>query len=156
MAPQKGRPEAKTIVGIIFGLVLITTGCGSDSMGPSSQNCEVIFATTDPPGPSGIEVHNETGGGLEVGVEFNGLITNDRDVFDFDTQLEERIAVAAAGPLSAPSDREANRVALDGRSLRFVDDDDTATAGATGLPPLGVGALVPVPGFFSVSWDWVG
>ena len=69
MAPKIGRPGAKTIVGIIFGLALIAIGCGSDATEPSSANCVVIFATSDPPGLSGIEVHNETGGGLHVEVD---------------------------------------------------------------------------------------
>ena len=71
VALRVGRPGVKMIVGIIFGLVLIATGCGGDGdvMGPSSANCVVIFASSDPPGVSGIEVHNETGGGLLVQVD---------------------------------------------------------------------------------------
>jgi uncharacterized protein GlcG (DUF336 family) len=104
--------------------------------------------TTDPGGVP-LSLGNVAVGG--VGVEFNGSVTNDRDVFDVDTQLEERIAVAAAGRFSAPEERLANHVSLDGRSLRFVDDDNARTsAGATlPLPGPAVGALVPVPGFFS-------
>ena len=81
MAPKKkGRPGAKKIVGIIFGLLLIAAGCGSDATAPSSANCVVIFATSDPPGLSGIEVHNETGGGLSVQVDGTGVIGTGADM----------------------------------------------------------------------------
>ena len=53
---------------VLAVLTLVAGACSSDPTGPSGT-CEVIYATSNPPGPSGIEVHNATGGGLSVVVD---------------------------------------------------------------------------------------
>lgn len=52
------------------------------------------------------------------------LYTLDRDILDVDVSLEERIASAGAAGFGAPLDRRADRMFVDGKSLRFVDDED--------------------------------
>jgi len=142
--------ERDRIGGPLFGIQFSQLPCSDFNRREGDRGLKrlPLGFTTDPGGVP-LYLGNVAVGG--VGVEFNGTITNDRDVYDFDTQREERIAVAAAGRFSAPSGRLAEHVVIEGRSLRFVDDDDTSTApgAALPLPGLGVGSLVPVPGFFS-------
>jgi uncharacterized protein GlcG (DUF336 family) len=87
-----------------------------------------------------------------VGVEFDGFYTIDVEITDADTQLEERVATAGSVGFAAPNDKRANRIPVDGRFLRFADDEQillnplfapdfaSITGGA-------VGDLVSVPGF---------
>ncbi len=63
-------PGARTLTALVASFALVVGACESDPTGPSGA-CEIIYATTNPPGPSGIEVHNRTGGGLSVQVDSN-------------------------------------------------------------------------------------
>jgi hypothetical protein len=79
-----------------------------------------------------------------------GLYTVDRKIDDFDTQLEERIASAGAAGYEAPANRRANRIFVDGKSLRFADDERFGTPTVTACSALG-GAFVAVPGYTDVA-----
>jgi uncharacterized protein GlcG (DUF336 family) len=52
-----------------------------------------------------------------------GVYTADPRIFDHDEALEERIATAATRGFEAPADIRADRIAVDGRYLRFADDE---------------------------------
>lgn len=52
------------------------------------------------------------------------LYTLDPNLLDIDVSLEERIASAGAAGFGAPADRRAERIFVDGKSLRFVDDEN--------------------------------
>lgn len=87
-----------------------------------------------------------------IGVEFDGLYTIDPDILNFDVAPEERVASAgtAATPgFSAPVDRRANRIPVNGRFLRFADDEDFAV-NPSAVPAFAAlpGMLVSVPEFF--------
>lgn len=85
-----------------------------------------------------------------VGVEFDGDYTVDLDVVDRDSDLEERVATAATFGFGAPADRRADAIAVDGRFLRFADDESPqATAGD--LRPFDPTGLVAVPGFSAAT-----
>jgi uncharacterized protein GlcG (DUF336 family) len=56
-----------------------------------------------------------------IGVELNGIYTVDRDVFDFDTDAEEVVALSASTGFGAPAERVWDNVFVAGRSLRFAD-----------------------------------
>lgn len=74
----------------------------------------------------------------------------DRNIANSDINWEERIASAATRGFEAPADRRANRIAVDGKFLRFVDDDDSSGAAADPCESLD-GAFLAIPGFTDVD-----
>ena len=88
-----------------------------------------------------------------VGVVVDGTYGLDRNLLDVDADTDEAVALAAAGPLTAPEDRRADRITADGKTLRFSDartedlrsraDAAPAFASLAGS----VGALVAVAGY---------
>lgn len=139
--------------GPLFGVQFSQLPCGdfvrsfADGT-PSPKRMPLGFAAD--PGSVPLYISGVPVGG--VGIEFDGFYTIDVDIRNIDTALEERVASAAAAAFSAPHDKRANRIPVDGRFLRFVDDDRivanpafaadfaSITGGATG-------DLVMVPGF---------
>jgi uncharacterized protein GlcG (DUF336 family) len=85
-----------------------------------------------------------------IGVIADGVYGIDLNVGDVDADLDELIALAGTQGFAAPAARRAERILVDGRSLRFVDAE-TLRADPAAAPPFGAlpGALVDVPGFFS-------
>jgi uncharacterized protein GlcG (DUF336 family) len=87
-----------------------------------------------------------------VGIEADGSYSGDLDIFDNDTNLEERIATAASSGFRAPKQRRADRISVNGRFLRFADDEafrfTPADVLAFGALP---GGLVDVAGFFAAA-----
>jgi uncharacterized protein GlcG (DUF336 family) len=89
-----------------------------------------------------------------VGVMADGLYSLDPNIQDLDSDVDEQIAWAATFGRAAPEDRRANRITIDGRSLRFSDSTFADVQSATRMPPTfdslngSAGALVPVPGYF--------
>ncbi len=83
-----------------------------------------------------------------IGVISDGVYSLDRDIFDVDADFDELIAVAGARGFDAPSDRRADRIAVDGRTLRYVDSETIATnpSSAPAFATL-TGTLVAVPGY---------
>lgn len=99
-----------------------------------------------------------------IGVEVDGSYSLDREVFDNDGDrssgnLEERIALAAAFNLEAPSNRRADKIAVGGKTLRFIDaeypevdpliDEGDTLDSSPVRDELAQENLVNVPGFFS-------
>ena len=88
-----------------------------------------------------------------VGVIADGVYGADLDIRDRDDSLDELIAVAAQGTLAPPQDRRADRITVDGKTLRYSDAEasDLLTNPATATPlaslPAGTGSLVDVPGY---------
>lgn len=83
-------------------------------------------------------------GSCDGGIE--GVYGLDASIADFDTHLEERIAVAAALGFEAPRDRQADRIAVDGKLLRYVEDD--RISGASALPCASLsGEFLTIGGF---------
>jgi uncharacterized protein GlcG (DUF336 family) len=87
-----------------------------------------------------------------VGVMADGLYGLDKNVLDFDTDLDELIAFAGLQGFAPPNTIRADRIPVDGSTLRFSD------ATASQLHPLrsnfaalgtGTGALIDVPGFYA-------
>jgi uncharacterized protein GlcG (DUF336 family) len=87
-----------------------------------------------------------------VGVMADGFYGFDKNVLDFDTDLDELIAFAGLQGFAPPNTIRADRIPVDGSTLRFSD------ATASQLHPLrsnfaalgaGTGALIDVPGFYA-------
>ena len=58
-----------------------------------------------------------------VGVMADGVYSLDRNILDEDLNLDEVIAIAGQFGFAPPVDRQANRITVDGRSLRYSDVD---------------------------------
>ena len=93
-----------------------------------------------------------------IGVESDGFYSIDRIIFDIDTSDDELIAVAGAFGYDAPNEIRANRIAVGGRTLRYVDRDlhdrnNPLFSYPPGAPPFAAingaqGALVAVQSYF--------
>ena len=66
-----------------------------------------------------------------IGVMATGLYSLDLDILDVDTNLNEVIAVAGSRGFDAPTDRRADHITADGRTLRYTDNPGTASNPAT-------------------------
>jgi len=88
-----------------------------------------------------------------VGVVVDSVYGIDRNILDIDSDTDEAVAFAAAGPLAAPEDRRADRITADGKTLRFSDIRSEDLRSRVDSPPafaslLGAsGQLVAVPGY---------
>jgi len=83
-----------------------------------------------------------------IGVIADGLYSLDLNITNLDSDLDELVAVAGSVGFAAPEDRRADRITLDGRTLRFTDSESLASTPAN-APAFGAlpGALVAVPGY---------
>ena len=71
--------------------------------------------------PGGIPIYKlgDVVGGF--GVELDGAYTLDRDVSNFDDNLEERIALSATlGEFEIPSERDGSRIFVAGKTLKGI------------------------------------
>ena len=91
-----------------------------------------------------------------VGVSGDAEYGFDPEILDIDTDDEELIAVAGMAGFAPRDSIRANRISVDGTTLRFVDREAEALmadpAAATDFDALSgaVGGLVPVPGYFAI------
>jgi len=92
-----------------------------------------------------------------IGVISDGLYSFDPVITDRDIDNDELIALAGASGLSAPGDRRANRITVDGRSLRFSDGQSTNLfADPNAAPAFNMinnvaGVLLAVPGYVGAA-----
>jgi uncharacterized protein GlcG (DUF336 family) len=107
--------------------------------------------------PGGLPLYKSgtTVGG--VGIIGDANYSIDVDVSDVDADADEMIALAATSGLAAPSDRRADRLAVDGRTLRFSDattadlfTDPNAAPSFASINNV-AGALVAVPGYTAAT-----
>jgi uncharacterized protein GlcG (DUF336 family) len=91
-----------------------------------------------------------------VGVMADGDYGFDPDVSNTDNDVDETIAFAATTGYAAPSTITADKVLIDGTSLRYSDASSaTLKSSPTSVPAFstaaGVGSLTPVTGYFAGS-----
>ena len=90
-----------------------------------------------------------------VGVIAEGDYGFDVNVLDVDVDIEEHIAFAAGSGLAPSPDIAADRVAVDGTTLRYSDAtaatlmSTPASAPAFGTLPVGTGSFTAVPGYYA-------
>ena len=127
----------------------------------SSLSCsDVVAATGATPGPKGSPLGLAADpGGLPlykngtvvggIGVIADGIYGLDLNISDVDTDLDELVAVAGARGFDAPAERRGDRIAVDGRTLRYVDSEAVLSnpAAAPAVPPPASGALMGVTGY---------
>lgn len=90
-----------------------------------------------------------------VGVIADGVYGLDRDVLDVDSDVDERIALAGTVGFEAPEAVRANRIPVDGTSLRYTDADyadltDVSGASFAATSPA-LGTLVTLTGYYPVA-----
>jgi uncharacterized protein GlcG (DUF336 family) len=92
-----------------------------------------------------------------IGVISDALYSLDPVITDIDVDNDELIALAGSSGLAAPGDRRANRIAVDGRSLRFSDGASTDlfaepnAAAAFNTINNVEGVLLAVPGYVGAA-----
>jgi len=88
-----------------------------------------------------------------IGVIADGVYGLDRNIRNSDSDLDELIAIAGTVGFSAPGDLRAERVAVDGRSLRFADRTGrslrTGASDAAAVDLAGAGVFPNVIGYFN-------
>jgi uncharacterized protein GlcG (DUF336 family) len=157
---QEHFPPAPTAVGLeggpLFGVQFsqlpcsdVVTRTASTSVGPRRSP---LGLSADPGGfplyKNGVLV-----GG--VGVAADGDYGFDRNILDIDDDAEEAIAFAASTGFAAPEDIRAERVSVDGTTLRFSDaSSGTLRTTPTSAPafaslPAGTGSFTPVTGYYA-------
>lgn len=88
-----------------------------------------------------------------VGVMADGRYTIDASILDFDRDTDEMIALAATFGFEPVDDIRADRITVEGKTLRFADitipELPADPGSAPGFSSLGAGdgALIPVPGY---------
>ena len=82
-----------------------------------------------------------------IGVISDGTYSLDPDLTNTDTDQDELIAVAGTSGFSAPNARRADRITVDGRTLRFTDSEALLSNPATAPASPAGGSLVAVTGY---------
>ncbi|OLE17484.1 MAG: hypothetical protein AUG50_08445 [Betaproteobacteria bacterium 13_1_20CM_3_63_8] len=128
--------------GPLFGVQFSSLAC-SDVVQPASAaqlgpKPSPLGLSADPGGLPLYKNGTVVGG---IGVIADGLYSVDLNIFDTDTDSDELIAVAGSFGFAAPTDVRADHITVDGRTLRYVDSEATASNPAT-APPL----ISPLPG----------
>ncbi|RAK68555.1 heme-binding protein [Phenylobacterium kunshanense] len=157
---QEHFPPAPSTVGLesgpLFGVQFsslpcsdVTTRVGATATGPRRSP---LGLSADPGGfplyKNGVLV-----GG--VGVIADGVYGLDTNILDVDDDADEAIAFAAQTGFDAPTEIRAERVAVDGTTLRFSDATAAslraapANAPAFASLPAGTGAFTPVTGYYA-------
>lgn len=145
--------------GPLFGVQFSSLACSDlisqfNGVGPSVGPQRTPLGLSADPGGFPLYKGGTVVGG--VGVLADGIYTIDPSILDRDSDVDEAIALAATFNFSAPVDRRADRITVDGKVLRFTDVEfaqlnaNPATApafntisGVVGAP----GTLIPVPGY---------
>ena len=98
--------------------------------------------------PGGLPLYKNGTVVAGVGVIADGKYGGDSNIFDVDESVDELIAVAATRGFDAPADRRAERISVDGRTLRYVDSEALMADPATAAPFAALpGMLVAVAGY---------
>jgi uncharacterized protein GlcG (DUF336 family) len=136
--------------GPLFGVQFSSLSCSdvvASSTGSAGPKPAPLGLSADPGGLPLYKNGTVVGG---IGVMADGVYGLDLDVGNVDQSLDELIAVAGARGFDAPMQRRGERIAVDGRTLRYLDSESLAANPASapafgGLP----GSLLTVTGYFA-------
>lgn len=142
--------------GPLFGVQFSSLACSDlvrrfNNVGPGVGPQRTPLGLSADPGGFPLYKNGTVVGG--VGVMADGFYSIDRNILDRDVDLDEAIALAATFGFSAPVDRRADRITVDGKLLRFTDVEfSDLTADPRTAPPFNtlsptVGMLIAVPGY---------
>ena len=141
--PREARQPSGPLFGVQFSQLSCSDLMRRDSDATLGPKRSPLGLSADPGGMPLYKNGRVVGG---IGVMADGVYGLDLDISDIDSDSDENLALAGSAGFDAPLDVRANRITLDGRSLRYSDAAD-AGSGATSLAGL-PGALVPVAGYF--------
>lgn len=125
----------------------------------SSLSCsDIVLAAAVGAGPKGSPLGlSADPGGLPlyksgtvvggIGVIADGVYGLDLDISNTDTDTDELIAVAGATGFAAPTGRRADRITVDGRSLRYLDSEAISSNPGAAPAVATAGALLAVTGY---------
>jgi len=141
--------------GPLFGVQFSQLACGDFVMASPAPGTSAgpqrspLGLSADPGGFPLYKGGTPVGG---VGVIADGQYSIDRNILDRDRDIDEMIAFAATFGYAAPRQRRANRITVEGKTLRFSDVDFGALAVDPGQAPAyntlqGAGGLLDVPGY---------
>jgi uncharacterized protein GlcG (DUF336 family) len=149
--PGEDRQPAGPLFGVQFSSLacsdLVRSFTGVPGPGPQRTP---LGLSADPGGFPLYKNGTVVGG---VGVLADGFYTIDKSILGRDIDVDEAIALAATFGFSAPFDRRADRITVDGKVLRFTDVEFAELSvnpqAAPGFDTLtaAVGILIPVPGY---------
>lgn len=143
--------------GPLFGVQLSQLPCSDLSVRFVSGSPQAFIGPKRSPlglaaDPGGLPLYKDgdlVGG---IGVIADGVYGLDLEIGGFDTSDDELIAVAGTVGFAAPVEIRANRITVDGKSLRFTDRGPEALVSSPAAAPAFVdgvdGVLVAVPGYF--------
>ncbi|HVO87302.1 MAG TPA: heme-binding protein, partial [Casimicrobiaceae bacterium] len=101
--------------------------------------------------PGGLPLYKNGNVVGALGVLADGVYSIDRNITGIDSDVDELIAVAAERGFEPPTDIRADRITVDGRSLRFTDSEAILTdpANAPSFASINgtIGALIELPGY---------
>jgi uncharacterized protein GlcG (DUF336 family) len=139
--------------GPLFGVQFSQLACSDfinafDTVGPSVGPQRSPLGLSADPGGLPLYKNGTVVGG--VGVIADDLYSLDLSIADTDNDIDELIAVAASFGFSAPLDRRANMITVEGKTFRFsdvgVNDLASNPANAPAFPPAN-GSLIAVTGY---------
>ncbi len=148
--------ETNQPAGPLFGVQFSQLACSDftsafNGIGPDAGPKQSPLGLSADPGGLPLYKGGASIGG--VGVISDGLYSIDKVISDLDASVDELVATAASFGFSAPLDRRADRITVDGKTFRFSDVDfsdltsDPATApGFASLTPAD-GSLIAVSGY---------
>jgi uncharacterized protein GlcG (DUF336 family) len=152
---ENGQPG-----GPLFGVQFSQLACSDFSArftggppGPGTHRSPLGFAAD--PGGLPLYMNGALVGG--IGIETDGIYTFDPIVTDIDLAVDEIVAVAGSFGYAAPTDRRADRITVDGKTLRFSDATPANLAtDPSQAPPFstlgpGIGSVVAVTGYSNAT-----
>jgi uncharacterized protein GlcG (DUF336 family) len=144
--------------GPLFGVQFSQTPC-SDLV--SRTNTETVGPKRSPLGlaadPGGLPLYKNGEPVGAIGVIADGLYSIDIVVSDFDSDLDELIAVAGQVGFEPPVNIRGNRITVEGKTFRYTDRDSRSLVSnpASATPfdqlPAGTGTLVSLASYFDAS-----
>lgn len=149
--------EAFQPAGPLFGVQFSQLACSDfvrtfDGVGPSVGPQRSPLGLSADPGGFPLYRNGTVVGG--VGVIADGVYGLDKNIADRDIDIDEAVAYAATFGFAAPVDRRADRITVDGKTLRFSDVEfnqlrsTPASAPAFGTLAASIGSLIAVNGYF--------
>lgn len=144
--PGEVNQPAGPLFGVQFSQLACSDLVGSFVAGTPGPMRAPLGLSAD---PGGMPLYKEGAVVGGIGVVVDGFYSFDSKLADVDRSLDEAVAVAGAGGFSAPTNRRANRITVDGKQLRFAEPANVYGS-SIATPPLAsiAGSLVAVQGYF--------
>jgi len=143
--PRENQQPGGPLFGVQFSQLICSDLNRTAAAGTIGPKPAPLGLSADPGGLPLYKNGTVVGG---VGVIADGRYSLDLNIIDFDVDLDELIALAAGSGFSAPVDRRADRITVDGRTLRYVDSESLLSNPGS-APPVTTtdGGLLNVPGY---------